>query len=133
MKRGLSIKLRLLVLVLPFLGLSCSSQNAGDFLQSQLVDKLKTQWQDARSRIADIVSKTGENFVKNLSEIDKKAIEDWLAKNKLNQYGDTKNTVYAGGTPLFDEQTGKSLNRYEYLFDKFPELKEIVKKATENK
>jgi hypothetical protein len=131
MKRGLSIKLWLLVLVLPFLGLSCNNQNAGDFLQSQLVDKLKAQWQGAQSWIQNIVAETGKNFVNNLSDTDKKAIEEWLIKNKLNQYGDAKATVYTGGTPLFDEQTGKSLNRYEYLFEKFPELKDIVKSVTE--
>ena len=133
MKRGLSYRLWIAVLVLPFLGLSCNRQNAGDFLQSQLVDKVKNQWQGAQSRVVNLMSEAGANVAKSLSELDKKAIEDWLVKNKLNQYGDAQDTLYTGGTPLFDEQTGKSLNRYEYLFEKFPVLKNIVKNAAVKK
>lgn len=129
--RGTVKKILVIALALPLAGVSCSRDGAGDFLQSQLVDKLKAQWQSAQNRAVNFMAEAGENFAKNLSEIDKKAIEDWLVKNKLNEYGDSKDTLYAGGTPLFDEQTGKSLNRYEYLFEKFPELKDIVKNATE--
>jgi hypothetical protein len=28
--------------------------------------------------------------------------------------------MYAGGTPLFDERTGKATDRLEYLMKKFP-------------
>ena len=42
-------------------------------------------------------------------------IEAWLQENDLNQYGDPKDTVYLGGTPLFDETTSQSIDRYEYI------------------
>ena len=61
-----------------------------------------------------------------LSTEQQSVIDEWLARNKLNEYGDPLDTLYAGGTPLFDEATGKSLNRFDYLFAKFPELKDVV-------
>lgn len=30
--------------------------------------------------------------------------------------------MYMGGTPLFNESTGESIDRYEYLKKKFPNL-----------
>lgn len=42
-------------------------------------------------------------------------IEAWIVTNDLNQYGDPKDTVYAGGTPLFNESTGEYTQRYEYI------------------
>ena len=32
------------------------------------------------------------------------------------------NTVYAGGTPLFDEKTGKSRDRLDYIRERHPEI-----------
>ena len=54
-----------------------------------------------------------------ISNDDKKRIDAWLKKNKLNPYGDQIGTMYAGGTLLFDEKTGKRTDRYEYLLLKF--------------
>ena len=31
-----------------------------------------------------------------------------------NEFGDRPDTVYAGGTPLFDERTGKSIPKRDY-------------------
>lgn len=56
-----------------------------------------------------------------ISNEDKKRIDSWLKKNDLNLYGDSKGTSYTGGTPLFDEKTGKKNDRYEYLMQKFPD------------
>jgi len=46
---------------------------------------------------------------------EKELIEAWIIENNLNQYGDSKDTVYIGGTPLFDERTGQSIDKYEYI------------------
>ena len=46
---------------------------------------------------------------------EKQLIEAWIIENDLNRYGDIKDTVYAGGTPLFDERTGQSTDKYEYI------------------
>lgn len=48
-------------------------------------------------------------------------IEAWIKENGLNQYGDLKDTVYLGGTPLFDEATGQSIDRYEYILQGHPD------------
>ena len=48
-------------------------------------------------------------------------IEAWIEQNDLNQYGDPKDTVYLGGTPLFDERTGQSIDRYKYILQKHPD------------
>ena len=52
----------------------------------------------------------------------RKRIDRWVRENNRNQFGDTKDTVYAGGTPLHNEMTGRSLDRYEYILKKHPEL-----------
>jgi hypothetical protein len=51
-------------------------------------------------------------------------VERWLAGRDLNQYGDPAGTMYTGGTPLFDERTGKTTDRMEYLLRKHPDLKQ---------
>lgn len=50
-------------------------------------------------------------------------IDEWIARNGLNAYGDPPETMYAGGTPLFDERTGIVKDRYQYILDRHPELK----------
>jgi hypothetical protein len=64
-----------------------------------------------------------------LSNADKQAIDAWLEKKGLNRYGDAKNAVYTGGTPLFDEQTGKSTERYAYIINKFPDILNLIKEG----
>lgn len=50
-----------------------------------------------------------------ISSREKELIEAWIQKNDLNEYGDLKETVYTGGTPLFDEATGEQVDKYEYI------------------
>lgn len=45
-----------------------------------------------------------------------------LAARGLNAFGDPPGTMYAGGTPLFDERTGKAISREQYVFSHHPEL-----------
>jgi len=56
-----------------------------------------------------------------ISSEESRKIESWIIKNGLNQYGDTVGTVYAGGTPLIDEKTGKTLDRLDYILTKHPD------------
>ncbi|MCC6445330.1 MAG: hypothetical protein IT210_17955 [Armatimonadetes bacterium] len=53
----------------------------------------------------------------------RKRIDRWIKEKNLNSYGDPKDTVYAGGTPLFNELTGQRYNRYEYILERHPELR----------
>lgn len=54
----------------------------------------------------DVSTKTKEN------------IDKWIVREKLNEYGDKKNTMYLGGTPIFDEARGKSISKYDYIVQK---------------
>lgn len=65
----------------------------------------------------------------DLSAADKQAIDDWLTKKGLNRYGDAGNAVYTGGTPLFNEATGKSIERYDYILNKFPDILNLIKEG----
>ena len=56
----------------------------------------------------------------------KRQIDAWIEANNYNEYGDALDTVYAGGTPLFNESTGASIDRYQYLLNKHPELKVLL-------
>ncbi len=47
-------------------------------------------------------------------------IDAWLVKQNLNIYGDPEGFMYMGGSPLFNESTGESKSREEYLIEKFP-------------
>lgn len=49
-------------------------------------------------------------------------IECWLKEHNLNKYGDAKDTVYTGGTPLFDEATAKRTDRFDYIVTRHPDL-----------
>jgi hypothetical protein len=64
----------------------------------------------------------------SLSAAQKESIDAWLEKKGLNKYGDAKNAIYTGGTPLFDEKTGQALERYDYILNKFPDILERIKK-----
>jgi len=50
-------------------------------------------------------------------------VDRWIRENGRNEYGDPPGTVYAGGTPLFNEMTGRTTDRYEYILKKHPELR----------
>lgn len=60
----------------------------------------------------------------SIDETTRKRIDAWVRENNRNEFGDSKDTVYAGGTPLFNEMTGRTLDRYEYILKKHPELRE---------
>ena len=59
----------------------------------------------------------------HISEQLKAHIEAWLKRERRNEFGDPEDTMYAGGTPLFDERTGKYRDRFEYILSKHPELR----------
>ncbi len=60
-----------------------------------------------------------------VDEVTKRKIDRWIEENKLNPFGDPPGTMYAGGTPLFDERTGRNRDRYEYILDNHPDLKKM--------
>ncbi len=56
-----------------------------------------------------------------ISPEEKIKMDEWIEKNQLNVYGDTKDTVYNGSTPLFNKMNGNLLDRYEYILQKHPD------------
>ncbi|MCO4784074.1 MAG: hypothetical protein KC646_17225 [Candidatus Cloacimonetes bacterium] len=64
-------------------------------------------------------------FKKSQADIPKKTqekIDNYLSENNLNEFGDSKGTMYMGGSPLYNESTGQSTDRYEHVLKKFPNL-----------
>ncbi len=49
-------------------------------------------------------------------------VDAQLSAKGLNTYGDPPATVYAGGTPLFDEKTGKSTDRMEFVLARHADI-----------
>jgi hypothetical protein len=50
-------------------------------------------------------------------------VDHWLVSHRLDAFGAPMGTVYAGGTPLFDEATGETMSRLEYVYIKQPEAR----------
>jgi hypothetical protein len=48
-------------------------------------------------------------------------VDRWLAGHRLDAYGAPQGTMYAGGTPLFDEASGRTTPRRAYLESHRPE------------
>ena len=57
---------------------------------------------------------------KNGASILEERVNRWLLSKHLNLFGDADNTMYTGGTPLYNERTGEKTNRMEFLNIKFP-------------
>jgi hypothetical protein len=56
-------------------------------------------------------------------------VDAWLSARKLDTYGHPEGTMYAGGTPLFDEKTGETTDRITYLLARHPDLKTVCPAA----
>ena len=48
-------------------------------------------------------------------------VDRWLKGHGLDAYGNPEGTMYAGGTPTFDETTGKSVDRWTLVMKNRPE------------
>jgi len=48
-------------------------------------------------------------------------VEKWLKGHGLDAYGNPAGTMYAGGTPTFDEATGRSVDRWTLVAKNRPE------------
>lgn len=56
-------------------------------------------------------------------------VDQWLKAHDLDKYGNTAGSVYAGGTPLFNEATGESTDRLDYIFKNHPEIRDACANA----
>jgi len=78
-------------------------------------------------RDAGTAAKDGGATGKGSSGGDRQAqeacVDRWLKSNGLDAYGNAEGTMYAGGTPLFDERTGEARDRLDYVFQRKPEAR----------
>ncbi|HEX8700427.1 MAG TPA: hypothetical protein VF815_16380 [Myxococcaceae bacterium] len=56
-------------------------------------------------------------------------LDKWLNMRKMDRYGSPEGTMYAGGSPLFNEQTGESTDRLEFVYKRHPKAKEACGNA----
>lgn len=59
-------------------------------------------------------------WLKTFAPGEEEAFNAWITKNGRNQFGDPADTMYTGGTPLFNESTGEMLPLAEYTLSKNP-------------
>ena len=64
-----------------------------------------------------------------ISDTLKQKIDAWIAREGRNEYGDPKDTVYAGGNPLFDERTPGLKDKYAYVLERNPGLRDLLEEA----
>ncbi len=104
------------------------NQDLSDKIQQShgddILDKQVELKDKAKATAGEVAEKTISFIAKSLTNSVKSEIDQWLDKKGLNQYGDPADTVYAGGSPLFDETTGESKDKYEYILERNPELVE---------
>ncbi len=93
-----------------------------DFFIATGLTPLKN-WYEEKIKTGDILTDevVPVDYNQSITDTEKKKIDDWILKNNLNKYGDPKDTVYTGGTPLFNEMTGKAVDRYEYILKRHPD------------
>lgn len=60
--------------------------------------------------------------VYNLADEEKQKIDQWLSENGLNRYGDSEGVFYPDGSPLFDEELGENMERFEYILNRYPDI-----------
>lgn len=94
------------------------------------VEKMKLEQEELEKELATMKSDfdNSKETISDERELDRdessyelKLIDLWLKTEGLNLYGDSEGTIYLGGNPLFDEQTGQSIERIDYIRQKFPE------------
>jgi hypothetical protein len=52
---------------------------------------------------------------------EKRDIDTWVLSNDLDEVGNPRGTMYTGGAPLFDERSGRRVDRYEYIVRAHPD------------
>jgi hypothetical protein len=60
-------------------------------------------------------------------EAEEACVDKWLAERNLDRYGNPQGTMYAGGTPLFDERTGETIDRLTYVYKRQPLAREACR------
>lgn len=88
-----------------------------DFEQATGLNESES-WQEIKARIHAEADKVKKEAV---TGYEAQQIKVWITQNGLNEYGDPADTVYAGGTPLFDESIGETIDKYQYILEQHPD------------
>ena len=113
----------LLVFVLILSG--CNLKEAGDKLKKiddKVGQKLDQLQEEQQAEVINFFNKKSIPAAKDLTGEQKEKIDNWIGENNLNRYGDPADMMYAGGTPLFNEATSESVDRYDYIFKNHPNI-----------
>lgn len=76
-------------------------------------------WMYLRRTAKRVTGITIDDEVAEVSE--NTLIDNWIASNNLTDCGDPADTIYTGGSCLFDESTGQYRDKYALIIEKFPE------------
>jgi hypothetical protein len=60
------------------------------------------------------------HWLKKLSPNETLQLEEWIESNELNRYADPKDTMYTGGSPLYNEMSGEVMIIDEYILNSHP-------------
>ncbi len=93
-------------------------------LSNRAQDRVGEKVEEGKQKVKEYTKQQIKEIASSLTDEAKTSIDNWLAENSLNKYGDTKDSMYIGGTPLFDEATGEARDRFEYILENNPELVE---------
>jgi hypothetical protein len=78
----------------------------------------------------------GSSYAATLSPSEKQAqencIDKWLKGKKMDRYGHDEGTMYAGGSPIFNEMTGEARERLDYVYERQPDAKKACATATQS-
>lgn len=96
-----------------------------DFQKNQQKDLIDTI--NNKKNIESSEYKKSEYKKDAINNKQKELINKWLEDNNFNRYGDSKDILYTGGTPLFNESTRESIDRFDYIFKKHPNLLDELK------
>ena len=117
----------ILLIGVVFLLSGCSLKSIDEKL-GEGMEKIKQEdfsdLEDAKLEIKETnKDKVGDKInINDLTSEQKELINKWLEDNGFNRYGDPLDTMYTGGTPLFNEITGASIDRFQYILDNHPDI-----------
>ena len=58
---------------------------------------------------------SSQSTMRRVPEDEQRKVEEWLKREDLDVAGNPRGTMYTGGSPLFDESTGTTIDKYEYI------------------
>jgi len=115
------------LLLVCFLLSGCTVGDKMEWLDKKAGEVFKNFQAEQVEKTINVMEPMKNMSAKDLSDEQKEQIDKWLAENSFNRYGDPVDTIYAGGTPLFNEVTGETIERFEYILEKQSDILQKIK------